>query len=329
MTLARQMQALIAVAAEPQWVTREVPDCGADEVCIRVAYAGMNRADLMQLAGHYPPPAGASDVLGLEVSGTVVATGERVTTFAPGDRVCALLVGGGYADYVNVPVGQVTAIPQGLSLAEAAGICEVYATAWWNLYELAAAQPNERILVHAGASGVGSAAIQLAHNFGNPCFVTVGSDEKLQWCKALGADAGWNRQQGSFVPSVKAWGGADVILDPVAGTYLEWNQEVINLDGRIVVIGLLAGRYAQLDAGRLLMKRTQLRGSTLRSQDPVSKAAIMRNLSQRVWPLFEAGKLRTTIDRVYARSDIGVALEHMQNNDTRGKLILTLNSNDD
>ncbi|RUO42288.1 NAD(P)H-quinone oxidoreductase [Pseudidiomarina aestuarii] len=318
------MQALLAVDKTPQWISRAVPECGIDEVLIRVAYAGLNRADLMQIAGHYPPPVGASDILGLEVSGVVVACGEHVTQVSPGDTVCALLAAGGYADYVAVPAGQVARLPDGLSLAEGAGICEAYATAWWNLYVLAAVQSGERILIHAGASSVGNAAIQLAQAFDNPCFVTVGSDEKLAWCQQLGADAGWNRQRGSFVDAVKAWGGADIILDPVAGDYLAGDLEVIHADGRIIIIGLLAGRFAQVDIGRLLMKRVQLRGSTLRSQSVAVKSNIMAQLQQSVWPLFESKQLQPQLDTVIARTDLMAAFERMQNNDTQGKLVVTI-----
>lgn len=320
----QQMQALVTVNKQPQWTQQRVPDCGANEVLIHVAYAGINRADLMQIAGHYPPPAGASDVLGLEVSGVVVACGSQVTELTRGDRVCALLAGGGYADYVAVPAGQVARLPNGMSLAAAAGVCEVFATAWWNLYQLAATQPGERILIHAGASGVGSAAIQLAKALGNPCFVTVGSDDKLAWCRQLGAEAGWNRQHGSFADAVKDWGGADVILDPVAGDYLEGDMEVVKPDGRIIVIGLLAGRFAQLDVGRLLMKRVQLRGSTLRSQPVVVKSAIIGQLQDHVWPLFKSKQLNPQIDSVIDRTDLVAAFERMQKNDTRGKLVVSI-----
>ncbi|HET8816463.1 MAG TPA: NAD(P)H-quinone oxidoreductase [Pseudidiomarina sp.] len=324
MSIPQQMQALIAVDQHPQWTRQPVPVCGVNDVLIRVAYAGLNRADLMQIAGHYPPPTDASDVLGLEVSGVIVACGERVQHLALGDNVCALLASGGYADYVAVSADLVAKVPNGLSLAAAAGICEVFATAWWNVYELAATQPGEQILVHAGASGVGSAVIQLAKAFNNPCFVTVGSDSKLAWCRQLGASAGWNRHQGSFVDAVREWGGADVILDPVAGDYLAGDLEVVNADGRIVVIGLLAGRFAQVDVGRLLIKRVQLRGSTLRSQSLRVKATIIQQLQQHVWPLFESCQLDPQIDSVVARSDLNTAFERMQNNDTQGKLVVTI-----
>ena len=221
---ARQMLAWTAgddqLAVQQQ---REIPQVRPDEVLIQVAYSGMNRSDLSQLAGHYPPPPGASDVLGLEVSGVVQAVGAEVSHIRVGDKVCALLTGGGYAQYVAVPAVQVLPVPAGMSLLAAAGICEVYATAWFNIYDIAAAQPGERILVHAAASGVGQAVLQLAKALGNPTFATAGSDEKLAQAQRLGASGTWNRRQGDFIQAVKAWGGADIILLPELG----YNMKVI------------------------------------------------------------------------------------------------------
>ena len=268
----------------------------ADEVRIRVAWAGMNRADLVQRAGNYPPPPGASEVLGLEVSGWVEEVGTDVGRFAVGDEVCALLAGGGYAEQVVVSELQVLPVPQGLSLREAAALPEVFATAWLNLYMEARLQPGERVLLHAGASGVGTAAIQLCREFGNPCFVTVGNPEKVEYCKSLGADAGWNRHDGSFVEAVKAWGGADVILDPVGGDYISQDQAVLNLDGRLVLIGLMGGRRAELDLGLMLVKRQRLIGSTLRSKSPQAKGAILDELYRQVWSHLSSGKIRALID---------------------------------
>ncbi|MEC9482723.1 MAG: NAD(P)H-quinone oxidoreductase, partial [Halomonas sp.] len=242
-----------------QWAEHSAPAAVApDEVRIRVAWAGMNRADLMQRAGNYPPPPGASEILGLEVSGTVIEAGARVERFGPGQKVCALLAGGGYAEEVVVHQCQVLPVPQGYGLREAAALPEVFATAWLNLFMEGALRPGERVLLHAGASGVGTAAIQLCRAFGHPCFVTVGSERKLEQCLALGADAGWNRHQGSFVEAVRNWGGADMILDPVGAGYLADNQQVLNTDGRLVLIGLMGGRKAELDMGRMLMKRQRL-----------------------------------------------------------------------
>ncbi|MFC0444697.1 NAD(P)H-quinone oxidoreductase [Pseudidiomarina halophila] len=294
----------------------------ADEVVIAISHSGINRADLMQLAGHYPPPAGASEILGLEASGRVVAVGPAVSRLQVGDEVCALLAAGGYASHVLVSEQQVAKLPQGLSLEQGAAICEAYATAWFNLYEIAALQANERLVLHAGASSVGLAALQLAVQSGNPVFVTAGSDEKLKLCQQLGASGGWNRHQGSFVDAVKAWGGADVIIDPVAGDYLADDQQVLNVDGRIVVLGLMGGRSAQLDAGRLLMKRQRIQGSTLRNQSLTVKGRIMRALEQNVWPLLSSGKCTARVEQVYPIADMAQALQQLKENRTMGKLVL-------
>lgn len=300
----------------------ELPQVRPDEVIIQVAYSGMNRADLMQLAGQYPPPPGASKILGLEVSGVVQAVGADVDDIQIGDKVCALLSGGGYAEYVAVPAVQVLPVPAGMSLLAAAGICEVYATAWFNIYDIAAAQPNERILVHAAASGVGQAVLQLARAFGNPTFATAGSDSKLAQAQQLGASGLWNRRHGSFVDAVKAWGGADIILDPVAGEYLSWDQQVLNVDGRLIVIGLMGGRMGELDAGRLLMKRQRLIGSTLRSQPVSVKGRIMKALGEHVWHLFEQNKIAAMIDDVIPIAGVNEAFQRLCDNATQGKLVL-------
>lgn len=300
----------------------ELPQVRPDEVIIQVAYSGMNRADLMQLAGQYPPPPGASKILGLEVSGVVQAVGADVDDIQIGDKVCALLSGGGYAEYVAVPAVQVLPVPAGMSLLAAAGVCEVYATAWFNIYDIAAAQPNERILVHAAASGVGQAVLQLARAFGNPTFATAGSDSKLAQAQQLGASGLWNRRHGSFVDAVKAWGGADIILDPVAGEYLSWDQQVLNVDGRLIVIGLMGGRMGELDAGRLLMKRQRLIGSTLRSQPVSVKGRIMKALGEHVWHLFEQNKIAAMIDDVIPIAGVNEAFQRLRDNATQGKLVL-------
>ncbi|WP_404407984.1 NAD(P)H-quinone oxidoreductase [Pseudidiomarina marina] len=321
--MSASMQVIVAGEQQQvQWQHRPQPQVAADEVLIKVAYSGMNRADLMQLAGHYPPPPGASDVLGLEVSGMVHAVGTNVGAFKVGDRVCALLTGGGYAEYVAVPATQVLPVPAKMDLAQAAGICEVFATAWYNVYGLAAAQPGERILVHAAASGVGQALLQLARERGNPTFATAGSDEKLVQAQRLGAEKVWNRRNGSFVDAVKAWGGVDIILDPVAGDYVAWDQQVLNQDGRLIVIGLMGGREAQLDAGRLLMKRQRIIGSTLRSQPLQVKARIMAELYAHVWPLFEQARITPNIDEVIPVGEVEQAFQRLRDNATQGKLIL-------
>lgn len=301
-----------------------LPAPGPDEVRIKVAWAGMNRADLMQRAGQYPPPPGASEILGLEVSGTIVEKGARVEGFDIGQQVCALLAGGGYAEEVIVHQAQVLSLPQGFGLRETAALPEVFATAWLNLFMEGALRQGERVLLHAGASGVGTAAIQLCRAFGHPCFVTVGSDDKLEKCLSLGAAAGWNRHQGSFVEAVKEWGGADMILDPVGASYLPDNQQVLNMDGRLVLIGLMSGRTAELDMGRMLMKRQRLIGSTLRSKTPRSKGAILDALHAHVWPRLARNELRPLIDREWPIQEAEQAMDYLESNASVGKVLLSV-----
>ncbi|WP_258240264.1 NAD(P)H-quinone oxidoreductase [Pseudidiomarina homiensis] len=307
---------------EPQRVQFNYAAPTTDEVVIAISHSGMNRADLMQLAGHYPPPPGASEILGLEASGKVIAVGPAVSRLQPGDEVCALLAAGGYADHVVVSEQQVAKLPRGISAAQGAALCEAFATAWFNLYEVAGIQPHERLLLHAGASSVSLAALQLAKHNHNPVFVTAGTDEKIAFCQQLGAEAGWNRRQGSFVEAVKNWGGADVIIDPVAGDYLAQDQQILLQDGRIVVLGLMGGREATIDAGRLLMKRQRIQGSTLRNQPLPVKAKIMRALEQHVWPLLASGRCQVMIEKVYPLSEMKQALTQMRRNETQGKLVL-------
>ena len=301
---------------------------GDGEVQLKVAYAGVNRADLMQRAGQYSPPPGVSDIPGLEVSATVVNVGASVSHLAVGDRVCALLTGGGYAEAVNVDARQVLPLPHGLDLRTGAALPEVFATAWLNLFMEGNLQAGERVLLHAGASGVGSAAIQLCRAFGHPCFVTAGSRAKLDACHQLGADAGFNRHDGSFAEAVKAWGGVDVILDPVGASYLPDNQRVLNTDGRLVLIGIMGGRHAELDMGRLLMKRQRLLGSTLRSKPAAAKGAIMQALSTHVWPLLESGEISALIDRCWPVEQVNEAHAYMQSNANTGKVLLVINADD-
>ncbi len=298
------------------------------QVRLRVAWAGVNRADLMQRAGHYPPPPGESAILGLEVSGTVTEAGPGVERLRTGDKVCALLAGGGYAEEVVVDARQVLPVPEGLGLRQAAALPEVYATAWLNLFMEGALAAGERVLLHAGASGVGTAAIQLCRAFGHPCFVTVGSEEKLAACRALGAEAGWNRHDGSFVEAVKAWGGTDMILDPVGASYLADNQQVLNADGRLVLIGLMGGRTSELDLGRMLMKRQRLIGSTLRGRPPAAKGAILDALLTHVWPRLVSGELKPLVDRTWPITEAEAAHEHMKRDANIGKVLLSVSGED-
>lgn len=300
----------------------DLPAPGDNEVTINVAWAGMNRADLMQKAGRYPPPPGASPILGLEVSGTVSRIGSDVTHLKPGDPVCALLTGGGYAAQVVVPAAQVLPIPEGLSLEQAAALPEVFATAWMNLYMVANVQPGERVLVHAAASGVGTATIQLARAMGNPVFATAGNDDKLAFCKTLGADGVWNRTQGSFAKAVLDWGGADMVLDPVGGDYIADDQKVLNPEGRIVLIGLMGGMGASLDTGLMLMKRQRIIGSTLRAQPISVKGEVMDALYETVWPKLSSGEIRPIIDRSWPIHQADEAMAYLESNASIGKVLL-------
>ncbi|HMY97665.1 MAG TPA: NAD(P)H-quinone oxidoreductase, partial [Pseudomonadales bacterium] len=249
-----------------------------------------------------------------------------VERWKPGDAVVALLAGGGYAEQVVCPADHLLPLPKGLDFSEGAALPEVFATAWLNLFHEAALQPGERVLLHAGASGVGSAAIQLCRAFGNPCFVTLGSAAKLQQCLALGAEAGHLRQQGSFVPAVKAWAaqGVDVVLDPVGGGYLADNLKVMAVDGRLLLIGLMGGASSELNLGLLLVKRFRLIGSTLRSRSDAAKATLLRDMGERLWPLFEAGRLRPIIHARCPISEVEAAFALVESNQTFGKVVLEL-----
>ncbi|MDO3722698.1 NAD(P)H-quinone oxidoreductase [Marinobacter sp. chi1] len=318
------MKAITVSGGKLNWGDHETPkELPADHVEIEVVWTAINRADLMQRAGLYPPPPGASEIMGLEVSGRIAAVGEEVAEFAVGDEVCALLTGGGYATRVTVPAVQVLPIPRGFSLRQAAAIPEVFATAWLNLYMEAGLKPGERVLLHAAASGLGTAVIQLATAFGNPVFATAGSAEKLEVCKQLGASGLWDRNDGSFVDAVKTWGGGvDMVLDPVGGKYIADDQKVLNVDGRIVLIGLMGGRMAEVDLGLMLVKRHQLIGSTLRSRTVEDKGRVMHELHKRVWPLLSAGQIEPVIDCDWPVTEAEEAMAYVAENRNTGKVLL-------
>lgn len=316
------MQALQGVEGGVQWVQRPNPSCDVGQIRIQVAAAGLNRADLLQRAGLYPPPPGASDIIGLECAGVVSEVGAG-SAWQVGDRVCALLAGGGMAEEVVVDAGHALPVPEGLSLLEAAALPEVYATAWLNLYQLAALRPGEKVLVHAGASGVGSAAIQLCKAFGNPCWVSVGSPERLAYCEALGAQGGVVRTDG--LDALRDFAPFDVVLDPVGASYAQSNLQLLAVDGRWVLIGLMGGREVQLDLGMLLVKRVQLLGSTLRNRDELFKAELLRDLRQHVWPLFTEGRLKPQLEKVFAAKDVDAAFATLASNQVNGKLVLSIN----
>lgn len=308
------------------WSNFPDPELKQGEVLIEVSASAINRADLMQRRGLYPPPAGASPILGLECSGIVTQVSETVDRFKEGDPVCALLAGGGYAQKVAVDQGSVLPVPAGLTLLEAASLPEVYATAWLNLFIEAGLRPGEKVILHAGASGVGTAAIQLCKAFGSPSFVTAGSEEKLAFCRSLGATDGFNRHDGSFLQAAKAFSGAvgvDVVLDPVGGAYLEDNLNVLGLYGRLVLIGLMGGSNREINLGQLMVKRLRVIGSTLRARSLIEKAAIMKDLQEQVWPKISEGEIRPVIDKVFPMQAAAEAQDWVATDQTIGKVVLT------
>ncbi|MBU6958376.1 zinc-binding dehydrogenase [Pseudomonas sp. CVAP len=315
------MKALQGVEGRVEWVEAPSPTCDVGQVRIRVAAAGLNRADLLQKAGLYPPPPGASQVLGLECSGVISEVGAG-SSWQVGDRVCALLAGGGMAEEVVVDGRHVLPAPEGLSLVEAAALPEVYSTAWLNLFQLAALKPGEKVLLHAGASGVGSAAIQLCKAFGNPCWVSVGSADRLAYCEALGAQGGVVRTDG--LDGLRDLGPFDVILDPVGANYAALNLKLLALDGRWLLIGLMGGREAPLDLAQVLAKRIQLLGSTLRSRDEQFKADLLSDLRLHVWPLFAEGRLSPQLARTFPIKDAEAAFAELATNQVSGKLVLVI-----
>ncbi len=315
------MKALQGIEGSVEWVERSAPSCDVGQIRIRVAAAGLNRADLLQRAGLYPPPPGASDVLGLECAGVVSEVGAG-SHWQVGDRVCALLAGGGMAEEVVVDGRHVLPAPEGLSLVEAAVLPEVYATAWLNLFKLGALKPGEKALIHAGASGVGSAGIQLCKAFGNPCWVSVGSPERLAYCESLGAQGGVLRTQD--LEGLRDFAPFDVILDPIGARYAALDLDLLARDGRWVIIGLMGGREAQLDLAKLLGKRVQLIGSTLRTRDDRFKGELIDELRQQVWPLFGEGRLDPRLEHSFAAKDVGAAFEMLASNTVSGKVALVI-----
>ena len=307
-------------------VERPIPVAGPGEVLIKVTAAGINRPDVFQRKGAYAPPPGASDLPGLEVAGEIVGGDAAAGGFAKGDRVCALVAGGGYAEYCVAPAVQCLPIPDGLSDIEAAGLPETYFTVWSNVYDRGRLSEGETLLVHGGASGIGTTAIQLAHALGHKVYTTVGSDERVAAVRALGADAGINYKTQDFVAEVKALTdgrGVDVILDMVAGDYLDRDIKALADDGRIVIIALLGGAKATINADQLLRRRLTITGSTLRPRDVNFKAAIARALRERVWPLFAAGKLKPVVHATFTLDKADQAHAMMESGEHIGKIILT------
>jgi len=306
---------------------RPNPIAGPGEVLIDVAAAGVNRPDIIQRLGKYPPPPGASDIPGLEVAGTIVAVGPGASSFAVGDEVCALVAGGGYAERVNVPQEQCLPIPRGLSMIEAAAIPETYFTVWTNVFERGGLTRGESILIHGGTSGIGTTAIQLACAFGAHVLATAGSDEKCEATRALGASHAFNYRTTDWVAGAKTatdGRGVDLVLDIVGGDYMGRNLDVLALEGRLVQIAFLKSSKAELDFSVMMRKRAWITGSTLRPRTPAQKGVIAEQLRQHVWPLLEARTVRPIIHQVFPLAQAAAAHRLMETSSHIGKIVLQL-----
>ena len=303
---------------------RPVPEPGHGQVLLRLAHAGVNRPDALQRAGSYAPPPGASDLPGLEGAGEVVATGPGVSGIAPGDLVCALLPGGGYAEYATTPAAHCLPVPQGLSLREAACLPETFFTVWSNVFMRGGLQAGERFLVHGGSSGIGTTAIQLARVMGARVFATAGSEEKCTACKELGAERAINYREEDFVEVLRAEGGADLILDMVGGDYIPRNVKALADDGRLVQIAFLQGPKVTLNFAQVMMRRLTITGSTLRPQSDLAKARIADALRETVWPLIEAGRVRPVMDSEFPLEKAAEAHARMESSDHIGKIVLDI-----
>lgn len=307
-----------------QWTEVPEPEPGPGEVLIEVCATAVNRADLLQRQGLYNPPPGASPYPGLECSGRITALGAEVTGWVVGDEVVALLAGGGYAERVAVPAGQVFPLPTGMSLLDAGGLAEVACTVWSNVFMLANLRPGELLLVHGGASGIGTTAIQLAKAAGARVAVTAGSAEKLKRCADLGADVLINYRSDDFVEAVRAGGGADVILDNMGAKYLERNVAALAVNGRLVVIGMQGGAKAELDLGTLLSKRAAVLATSLRARPVTEKASIVAAVAEHVVPLISSGGLRLVIDRVLPITEAAEAHRVVGASEHVGKVLLAV-----
>jgi putative PIG3 family NAD(P)H quinone oxidoreductase len=302
----------------------EVPDpeAGPGEVVVDVVATAVNRADLLQRMGFYPPPPGASDILGLECSGRIRSVGPGVEGWAAGDEVCALLSGGGYAEQVVVPAGQLMRVPDGVPLALAGALPEIACTVWSNVFMIAHLGPGETLLVHGGAGGIGTFAIQLASVLGARVFATAGSAEKLELCRSLGAERAISYRDEDFVEVLRGAGGADVILDNMGAKYLEPNVAALATEGRLVIIGMQGGSRGEVDLGALMSKRAAVVATTLRARPTEEKTAICRAVEEHVWPLVEAGTVRPTVGAEISLDDVAEAHTLMEGGGHTGKILL-------
>jgi putative PIG3 family NAD(P)H quinone oxidoreductase len=306
-------------------VDRPIPNVGASDVLIKVAAAGVNRPDVMQRQGRYPPPPGASDIPGLEVAGVIEKVGELAGSWRVGESVCALVSGGGYAEYCAAPAGQCLRMPHGLSPIQAAALPETTFTVWTNLFERGRLKEGEAVLVHGGASGIGTTAIQLAHAFGARVFATAGTDEKCGACEAIGADRAFNYRQTDFVAATReATGGrgVDVVLDIVGGDYLQRNLDVLAVDGRLILVGQLGGHKAQISTTPIFLKRLTITASVLRARSVDEKTSIAKAVHEHVWPLLDSGSVRIPVHSTFPLRAAAEAHRAMEESRHFGKLVL-------
>jgi NADPH2:quinone reductase len=306
---------------------RPVPKPGAREVLVRVAAAGVNRPDVMQRQGRYPPPAGASDIPGMEVAGEIVALGSDVTGLSIGDQITALLTGGGYAEYAVAAAPLCLPVPRGLTMVEAAALPETYFTVWTNVFDRGRCKAGDNVLIHGGTSGIGTTAIQLATALGARVYATAGSDDKARACERLGAVRGINYRTEDFVEVIRqdtAGKGVDVILDMVGGDYFDRNLQVAAVEGRLVIIAMLGGSRAELKLNTLLMKRLTVTGSTLRSRTVEEKATVADAVRSNVWPLLISGRVRPVIHATFPLAEAAAAHALMESSNHIGKIVLTV-----
>lgn len=306
---------------------RPAPSFAPDEVLVKVAAAGINRPDVFQRKGNYPPPAGApQDIPGLEIAGIVSEVGSNVTRWKTGDKVCALVWGGGYAEYCNVPEGQCLPIPRNLTFEEAASLPETFFTVWSNVFDRGQLQPGESLLVHGGSSGIGVAAIQMAAAMGSTVYITAGSDEKCKFCEDLGAAKAINYNTRDFIAEIAQLTnnkGVNVILDMIGGNYTPGNIQSLADDGRLVMINAMKGKDVQVDLAQVMRKRLIITGSMLRSREVGFKAAIAQNLGKHIWPLIASGKIKPVINAVFPVGKAAEAHQLMESGEHIGKIVLS------
>ena len=303
-------------------VAMSIPKPNRNEVLIKIAFAGVNRPDVLQRAGSYMPPPGASDLPGLEASGTIFAIGQNVTNWAIGDEVCALLPGGGYAEYAVTQASHCLPVPKGMGLEQAAALPETFFTVWSNVFQRGKLKPHEKFLVHGGSSGIGTTAIQLANVFGSEVYATAGTEAKCLVCEELGAKRAINYKKEDFLDVMKSLGGVHLILDMVGGVYIEKNIKALVDDGRLVQIAFLQGAKAELNFAQIMTRRLTITGSTLRPQSDLSKAQIASELFRNVWPLLSNGRLKPVINSVFELEDVTSAHLLMESSQHIGKILL-------